>query len=99
MIADSSGFVYMARNGNQKVVMGESIDFVPGETTLQAFSPHVVRFRVLRYGKVVHEEDGASMEWKPDQPGKYRLEAYLNILGTWTPWVYTNPVNLREKSS
>ena len=99
MIADSSGFVFMARNKTQKAVMGEAIDFIPGETTLQVFSPHVARIRVLRYGKVVHEDNGPSMEWAPDQPGKYRVEAYLNILGEWTPWVYTNPVNLLEKAS
>ena len=99
MIADSTGFVFMARNKTQKAIMGESIDFIPGETTLQVFSPHVARFKILRYGKVVHEEEGPSIEWQPEQAGKYRVEAYLNILGEWTPWVYTNPVNLREKTS
>ena len=25
----------------------------------------------------------------------YRVEAELNVLGTWVPWVYANPLELR----
>ena len=34
------------------------------------------------------------MDWQPKGPGKYRVEAELDILGVWTPWVYTNPIEV-----
>jgi len=34
------------------------------------------------------------MEFVPDQPGKYRVEAELRILDEWVPWVYANPVEI-----
>ncbi|NIA13754.1 MAG: hypothetical protein GWP08_06700 [Nitrospiraceae bacterium] len=38
--------------------------------------------------------EGIELDWQPGQPGKYRVEAELNILDEWTPWIYTNPLEL-----
>ncbi len=93
MIADSSGFMFLARNGNRQVVMGEKMP-LDSEVRLVAASPHHCRFTLLRHGVPVHQETGTMLDWRPTEPGKYRIEAELDILGEWTPWVYTNPIEL-----
>jgi hypothetical protein len=93
MLADCRGFVYLAEDGAQRAVMGESLPFREG-VRLKAASPHACRFTVLRNGEPVHHEEGTELDWQPDKPGKYRVEAELNILDEWTPWVYTNPLEL-----
>ena len=93
MIADATGFVWMAKGGGKQAVMGEQIALGP-DTTLLAAAPFACRFTVLRNGVQVHQQEGTSMEWKPTEAGKYRVEAELNILGEWTPWVYANPLEV-----
>lgn len=96
LVADSRGFMFLARSGNRQAVMGESMPLLP-ETHLVAAAPHACRFTILRHGVPVHQETGTSMRWAPQEPGKYRVEAELDILGEWTPWVYSNPIELTEQ--
>jgi hypothetical protein len=91
MIADSKGFKYFAESQGNKAVMGETIAFAP-DLRLRAGSPEPCRFTVVKNGHVVHQVEGVELDWKPDGPGKYRIEAELSILDQWTPWVYTNPI-------
>ncbi len=93
MIADSKGFILLARNKRDQVVMGESIQ-LDSSTKLIAASPHHCRFTVLRHGEPVHRDTGYEIEWQPGKPGKYRVEAELLIRNEWVPWVYTNPIEI-----
>lgn len=93
MIADSTGFMFLARNGNNQAVMGER-KMLAHDTQLIAASPHYCRFTLLRHGVPVHQETGTMFTYQPTEPGKYRVEAELDIVGEWTPWVYTNPIDL-----
>lgn len=92
LIADSTDFLFAAKNESQTVVMGESIMLTP-DTWLAASSPHRCRFKVLKNGVQVYQTVGVMMDWQPKEPGKYRVEAELDILGEWTPWVYTNHID------
>lgn len=96
MIADSSSFMFLARRGNEQVVMGERMQLLP-ETFLVAAAPHPCRFTILRNGEIVHQETAVSVRYQPDKPGKYRVEAELDILGEWVPWIYSNPIDLTEQ--
>lgn len=93
MLADSSGFVWMAKDGDAQAIMGERIPLSP-TLKLLAAAPYSCRFVVRRHGLKVHEAVGSTLEWQPDQPGKYRVEAELNILEEWIPWVYSNPIEI-----
>lgn len=95
MIADSSGFMFLARSGTEQAVMGEQMPLLP-ETYLVAAAPHPCRFTVLRNGEPVYQENAFSIRWQADKPGKYRVETELDILGEWTPWIYANPIELTE---
>jgi len=93
MIADARGFVFLAEAEGSSAVMGESLGFSPG-LTLRSASPHTCRFTLVADGQTAAQATGTSFEFKPTGPGKYRIEADLEILGEWTPWVYTNPIHL-----
>lgn len=92
-IADPTGFTYVAESGGQRAVMGETMPF-SADVRLRAESPHRCRFIVKRNGLELARQEGTELSWQPDGPGKYRVEAWLDILGEWTPWVYTNPIEL-----
>jgi hypothetical protein len=93
MVANSSGFRWLATNQVHRAVMGETTSFTP-DTHLQAFSPHRCRFTVMKDGTQVHTTDGRQFDWSPGGPGKYRVEAELNIRNEWIPWIYANPIEL-----
>lgn len=96
MIADSTGFTFLAEGPAQRAVMGESASLTP-ELRLRVAAPHRCRFTIKRDGETVAQQVGTSLSWEPDAIGKYRVEAELEILGEWTPWVYTNPIEITEK--
>ncbi len=91
MIADSTGFAFVAEHGDVMAVMGESLPFAEG-MRLRVASPIPCRFTILSDGKVMHVGEGRETTWTPPGPGRYRAEAELDILGEWVPWVYTNPI-------
>ena len=94
MIADCSGFQWFAADGTNQVVMGEAVAFTPA-TRLGARSPLPCRFTILKNGSNVCQQEGRALDWTPSGPGKYRVEAEVNVLGKWVPWVYANPIELR----
>jgi hypothetical protein len=93
MIADSTDFMFVAKNESHTVVMGERLMLTP-DTWLAVSSPHRCRMTIMKDGQQVYQTIGVLMDWQPKEPGKYRIEAELDILGEWIPWVYTNPVEL-----
>ena len=93
MIADPSGFAFIADNGADRITMGEEMPF-DNRVYLRAESPIPCQFAVFHDGEEVFTYEGRSLEWQPSAPGKYRVEAHLDILGEWVPWVYTNPLKL-----
>jgi hypothetical protein len=94
LIADSATFRWLAENQNGRAMMGETLGFSPF-TTLRALSPLPCRFTVLRDGQTAHQRQGRTLEWTAPAPGKYRVEAELEVRGQWVPWVYANPIELR----
>jgi len=94
MIADSTGFSWMASTGTNHVVMGESMEFSP-DVRLEAASPLPCRFTILKDGALCAQQEGRAFDWAPPGRGKYRVEAELKIRRRWVPWVYANPIELR----
>ncbi len=91
MVADGTGFVFMAEGGGNKAVMGESIKMAPG-LTLKAFSPCKGKFMLMRNGIKVDEQEGREYSYTPKDTAKYRVEVYLNVLGKDQLWLMTNPI-------
>ena len=94
MLADARGFDFAARGNGHTAVMGESIPLCEG-LQLMGMSPLPCRFTLVRNGKTVEQVNGRSYTYTVKEVGKYRLEAELDIAGAWTPWVYTNPIEVQ----
>jgi uncharacterized cysteine cluster protein YcgN (CxxCxxCC family) len=54
------------------------------------------RFTVVKDGVGVHQAIGRELDWLPPGPGKYRVEAEVEVRKEWVPWVYANPIELRR---
>ncbi len=93
-LADCRGFVCFMQNASGKAVMGETIALAP-DTHLRAGAPLPCRFTVLKNGEVQFQQEGRELDYQPKALGKYRVEVELNILGVLTPWIYTNPIELK----
>jgi hypothetical protein len=94
MIANATGFQFVATNGITNVVMGESLALTRN-ARMKAVSPIACRFTIMSGGQPVYREFGSSIQWIPPLPGKYRVEAELRVLGEWVIWVYTNPIEFK----
>lgn len=93
-LVDSTGFRWFVTLGSGPVgVMGETVGWREG-LRLVTESPVRCRVKVLKEGAVVHESIGRRMEWVPLGPGKYRVEAEVQVLREWVPWVYANPIEV-----
>jgi hypothetical protein len=95
MIADGTGFVYMAVGAQGKAVMGESIKRDP-TLTLQAYSPYPCKFILMKDGVKINEQEGAQFKFTPTEKGKYRLELSLKVAGQDQLWLMTNPIELTD---
>jgi len=93
MLADARGFTFLAEANGAKAVMGEEIPVQDG-LTLRAASPVPCRFTLVHDGKNVEQHEGRTYEYAVKEPGNYRIEAELSIVGEWTPWVYANPIRV-----
>jgi hypothetical protein len=94
-IADATGFTAYIEGDEGKVVMGESIAYKP-DMELVAAAPNQCRFLLLKHGEEIARAEGARASFSIPGPGKYRVEAQLNILDEWTPWIYANPIEVTE---
>ena len=94
LIADSSGFRWLADGPSGRAVMGESLAFAEG-ARLRALAPVPGRFTLVKDGVAIERSEGRSAEWIARGPGKYRVEVELPVRGEWTPWIYANPIELR----
>jgi hypothetical protein len=93
MVADGTGFVFLAQGTQNKAVMGESIKMEPG-LALKAFSPCKGKFVLMHNGIKVDEQEGREYSFSPGETGKYRLEVYLKVLGKDQLWLMTNPIEV-----
>jgi hypothetical protein len=50
---------------------------------------------LLKDGKVIAETSGDTLLNTVEDPGVYRVQAWLEIDGEPRPWIYSNPIYLR----
>jgi hypothetical protein len=103
-ICDPSGFVFertaaLAAVHDPKtparVIMGDEATLARGQRLAARF-PLDCRIRLLREGKVIAEATGHTLLYAVELPGVYRVEAWLEIDGELRPWIYSNPIYLRQ---
>ena len=98
MVADARGFTYLCESPDGTFVMGDEVGFEPG-LVLKAESPLPCRFILIRNGEQETQREGRTFRFEVAEPGNYRLEAELEILDEWTPWVYTNMIYVKKEEA
>jgi hypothetical protein len=95
LLADSTGFLFTAENGAERKIMGDALALNQG-VRLNASVPIKSRIVLLRNGQVIEEAaDALGKEFTVNQPGVYRVEVYLDQLGSSfkdRPWIISNPI-------
>ena len=61
-------------------------------------NPHEAKLKLIHNGKVVTNTFATNLTFVAKEPGAYRLEAWLEVDGEDRPWIYSNPVYLKEFS-
>lgn len=96
-MGDPTGFRFEATAGAVRAEMGDEIRFATG-LKLTARLPQPACVRLLRHGReVARAEDATAFEHAVTEPGVYRLEAWLRLDDEWRPWLYANPIYVRER--
>lgn len=99
ILGDSSGFSFIAENENEIKTLGEEILLESGRVELKSKSPKTARFVVFRNGEKAFEaENKSEINFTADREGAYRVEVYLNSLGSpfdQMPWIISNPIYVR----
>ncbi len=100
IFGDSTGFRFTAESGAERRFMGDEIRLPEaGAVTLSARTPVSCRTVFFRNGQVVGTvADSARAELKVERAGAYRVEVYLDQLGSLLegkPWIVSNPIFVR----
>lgn len=95
VLGDTGGFVFLADNGHEKRIMGDEIPLGNG-VKLTVYSPSKARIAIFRNGERFGEAaDTAEAEFAVTESGAYRVEIYLDQLGSpfdVAPWIISNPI-------
>jgi hypothetical protein len=96
-MADSTGFVFQARQNDKTWPLGAEVP-MSDELEFQAAAPLPGFFRLIKNGEEFRTEMGRTLTAKPDGPGVYRVEVWLNLAGERRLWILSNPIYVRDPS-
>lgn len=98
VLSDAAGFSFTAENRSESKTMGDEILLSDG-VNLKAAAPQVSRFVIFRNGEKVSEtSENTEIVFPIHEPGTYRVEVYLNALGSpfdRMPWIISNPIYVK----
>lgn len=97
-LGDAKGFSFTAENGSEVKIMGDEIALTD-KVNLKSSAPLSGRFVIFRNGAQVFEaKDAAQINFEAKEKGAYRVEVYLEQLGSpfdKMPWIISNPIYLK----
>lgn len=94
--APTNGFRFTASGENGTIWMGDEISVASG-ITLQVKLPQRVECRLLKDGKVIKIwRKRETCTHITNEPGVYRVEAYIHFLGRLRGWIFSNPIYVRN---
>ncbi|MGI6379861.1 MAG: PHP domain-containing protein [Anaerolineae bacterium] len=92
-LAPTCGFSLVVSSSSAQATMGESI-VTSDAVQLSAHAPEKALLRLHRDGQAVAETRGRWLALTIQQPGRYHIEAFRHVAGTWRHWIITNPVRV-----
>lgn len=101
-ICDPTGFLFQAEMGSaadkQSWPMGSKVPYQAG-LKLHSMAPLPGKFRLVRNGEVVHEQQGANeLLVGVEQPGVYRVEVWLPVGPEERTWILSNPIYVSSEN-
>jgi hypothetical protein len=88
---ESKGFSFVLTDNSRSATLGD--DFIlENEACLTTALPATAKIRIVKDGTVIREEIGQDLTCSISEPGVYRVEAYLRVLGKYLPWIFSNPI-------
>jgi len=96
-LCDPTGFSFGAVNNLGVFPMGDSAP-MQGTTRIVGLTPLPATLKLFHHGEIVAQTNGTNLTFRAKKHGTYRLEAWLNVAGEARPWIYSNPVYLKEQS-
>jgi hypothetical protein len=94
--ASTRGFRFIAQGKDASANMGDEIPLKTG-VTLQIRLPMRTRCILYKDGQRLKGwADNDVITWVVNQPGVYRVEAFIHFLGKWRGWIYSNPIYVRK---
>jgi hypothetical protein len=94
MLADASGFRFLARNHELLGIMGDTVPY-SAQPVLTAEAPHDGILRLYRNGQLLRTVRGHRLDHAVAAPGVYRVEAALEVDDNEYPWIFANPIYVR----
>jgi hypothetical protein len=93
--ASTRGFNYVAHGYGRQAQMGEEISAERG-ITFQIRLPSPADCRLVRGGEILRLwRNQERCTYITNQPGAYRVEAYIPYKGRYVGWIFSNPIFIR----
>lgn len=90
---DGKGFRFFAEYDDEIYNLGDEFKFDPSASkkiTFRVYLPKEAKIRLMKNGVCVDELTGFNCMWHSDEPGNYRIEAWLNNKG----WIFSNNIKV-----
>jgi acetyl esterase/lipase len=97
-LCDPTGTAFFAENYFGLFELGDTVTYTPliGATNFSARLPVSAHIRLLRDGVQVAEANDWKLDYAAKDQGAYRMEALLMVDGEERPWIFTNPIYIRQ---
>ncbi len=92
-IASTVGTSMIAEDGANRVTFGETL-CTKRSAVFRVCVPRKARLRLLHDGRMVAECRGRTLEYRTEDRGVYRFEAYRSFWGRQRGWIFGNPIRV-----
>ena len=94
--APTKGFRFSATTEDKIAIMGDEMEYKNG-VTLQFLLPCQAECRLIKDGVAIQEWVGKEAgTYITREPGVYRVEAFIQFLGSRRGWIFSNPIYIRK---
>ena len=94
-MADPTGFVCYAEQDGRRLPLGS--ETTAGEAIrIRAEAPLTGTIRLVHNGDIIAERQSHQLDATVEEPGVYRVEVLLTLVGEPRPWILTNPFYVRD---
>ncbi|MEN6622112.1 MAG: hypothetical protein ABFD50_11245 [Smithella sp.] len=91
----AKGFVFKITQDKEEYFMGDSL-VLKDKADLFISLPAAARLRIIRNGTLYAQEINSEIELSIREQGIYRMEAHLKRYGKYRPWIFSNPIFVKQ---